>query len=184
MTKLELMICEAENNGEIDLDTRNSMLGILNESTRYAREALATREKIKKLEERYTKMKKLKDMYRKEGKDAMANKVSQTLDDINAELKDNHAKLKNLEAGGYEYSDDGVIPETSLTLGKKRDAGAGSNVASMNRFRKPEKTEREPGAYKTCKGLKESVLEEIYEAELCGDITPEERAALIDYMED
>ena len=33
MTKLELMICEAENNGEIDLDTRDIMLGILNEST-------------------------------------------------------------------------------------------------------------------------------------------------------
>ena len=37
--------------------------------------------------------------------------------------------------------------------------------------------------YKTGKGIKESVLEEIYEAELCGDITPEERMALIDYME-
>lgn len=30
----------------------------------------------------------------------------------------------------------------------------------------------------------ESVLEEIYEAELCGDITPEERAVLIDYLND
>ena len=38
--------------------------------------------------------------------------------------------------------------------------------------------------YKTTNGLKESVLEEIYEAELCGDITPEERMALIDYMDD
>ena len=32
------------------------------------------------------------------------------------------------------------------------------------------------------KVTKESVLEEIYEAELCGDITPEERQSLIDYM--
>ena len=46
------------------------------------------------------------------------------------------------------------------------------------------KEEREPGRYKTTSGLKESVLEEIYEAELCGDITPEERMALIDYMND
>ena len=30
MTKLELAICEAENNGERDLDTRDTMLGILN----------------------------------------------------------------------------------------------------------------------------------------------------------
>ena len=33
MTKLELAICEAENNGEIDLDTRDIMLNVLNEST-------------------------------------------------------------------------------------------------------------------------------------------------------
>ena len=32
------------------------------------------------------------------------------------------------------------------------------------------------------KVAKESVLEDIYEAELCGEITPEERMALIDYM--
>ena len=37
MTKLELAICEAENNGEIDLDTRDMMLGILTESTAQAR---------------------------------------------------------------------------------------------------------------------------------------------------
>ena len=37
MTNLELMICEAENNGEIDLDTRDIMLSILNESTAQAR---------------------------------------------------------------------------------------------------------------------------------------------------
>lgn len=29
MTKLELMICEAENAGEIDLDTRNQLLSVL-----------------------------------------------------------------------------------------------------------------------------------------------------------
>ena len=31
MTKLELMICEAENNGEIDLDTRDQLLSVLTE---------------------------------------------------------------------------------------------------------------------------------------------------------
>ena len=39
MTNLELMICEAENSGEIDLDTRDVMLGILNEATRQAKES-------------------------------------------------------------------------------------------------------------------------------------------------
>ena len=37
MTNLELMICEAENAGEIDLDTRDMMLSVLNESTAQAR---------------------------------------------------------------------------------------------------------------------------------------------------
>ena len=40
MTNLELMICEAENSGEIDLDTRDIMLSILNESTAQARHAI------------------------------------------------------------------------------------------------------------------------------------------------
>ena len=31
MTKLELAICEAENSGEIDLDTRDMMLSVLTE---------------------------------------------------------------------------------------------------------------------------------------------------------
>lgn len=39
MTNLELMICEAENAGEIDLNTRDTMLGILNEATRQAKES-------------------------------------------------------------------------------------------------------------------------------------------------
>ena len=86
------MICEAENNGEIDIDTRDIMLSILNKSTVQAR------------------------------------------------------NTKKLRRG--------------------------------NSYREPEVK----GKYKTTNGLKESVLEEIYEAELCGDITPEERQSLIDYM--
>ena len=60
----------------------------------------------------------------------------------------------------------------------------GKRSASKNPWRgNSKREEREPGRYKTTNGLKESVLEEIYEAELCGDITPEERMALIDYMD-
>ena len=49
MTKLELAICEAENNGEIDLDTRDMMLSILNESTAQARQ-------VKKLDDASRKL--------------------------------------------------------------------------------------------------------------------------------
>ena len=37
--------------------------------------------------------------------------------------------------------------------------------------------------YKTTNDIKESVLEEIYGAKLCKEITPEERIALLDYMD-
>ena len=63
------------------------------------------------------------------------------------------------------------------------DRKEGKKIASKNPWRGNSKREPEvKGRYKTTNGLKESVLEEIYEAELCGDITPEERQSLIDYM--
>ena len=63
------------------------------------------------------------------------------------------------------------------------DRKEGKKIASKNPWRGNSKREPEvKGKYKTTNGLKESVLEEIYEAELCGDITPEERQSLIDYM--
>ena len=60
-----------------------------------------------------------------------------------------------------------------------------AEVAAGRKHPRPKNKQKEitPGRYKTTNGLKESVLEEIYEAELCGDITPEERMALIDYMD-
>ena len=59
----------------------------------------------------------------------------------------------------------------------------GKESVSKNPWRgNSKREEKESGRYKTTSGLKESVLEEIYEAELCGDITPEERISLIDYM--
>ena len=67
-----------------------------------------------------------------------------------------------------------------------REYWAGSEISKGMKVKKRKNNtkERTPSRYKTCSGLKESVLEEIYEAELCGDITPEERMALIDYMDE
>ena len=59
----------------------------------------------------------------------------------------------------------------------------GARFAGRNKWRGNSKRPPEQkGRFKTTNGLKESVLEEIYEAELCGDITPEERQSLIYYM--
>ena len=191
MTKLELMICEAENNGEIDLDTRDQMLGILNESTRYGREATSI---IKRLETLDAKSSKLYDITRRleeEGKNNAARKSQEQLDKVEEEIATLKKKLKKVDPsvsvvdhGGYKSI------ETSLTVGKGAKVDdydgrrLGKNLTKHSNFRNYKEDNRKSGMYKTCKGLKESVLEEIYEAELCGDITSEERAALIDYMED
>ena len=53
MSFLELAICEAENAGEIDLDTRDMMLGILNESTAQARRSEQLVNKIQELRGEY-----------------------------------------------------------------------------------------------------------------------------------
>ena len=50
MTNLELMICEAENAGEIDINTRDIMLDVLNESTAQARYAEGIYKEIEKKE--------------------------------------------------------------------------------------------------------------------------------------
>ena len=79
MTNLELAICEAENNGEIDLDTRDTMLGILNEATRQAKES-------EKFDIRY-----IKPLYRK--KHILENRERELEGKIYAMKKDKIYKI-------------------------------------------------------------------------------------------
>ena len=189
MTNLELAICEAENAGEIDLDTRDMMLGILNESTAQARRSEQLIHKIEKLRGdyglcQYTTMntpptnsenrKKIKDSWNKQR-------------ELKKEIKAAKAQLKTIDPKERAFNalDSGRSASYWRDDGKGiiDDRKEGKKIASKNPWRGNSKREPEvKGKYKTTSGLKESVLEEIYEAELCGDITPEERMALIDYM--
>ena len=84
-------------------------------------------------------------------------------------------------SGAMAASNKAVEGDTETTL---KSEIYGAKCARSNEWRGNSKRPPEyKGRFKTCKGIKESVLEEIYEAELCGDITPEERMALIDYMD-
>ena len=204
MTKLELAICEAENSGEIDLDTRDIMLGILNESTAQARHAL-------KLAERRSDIMMEIALLRQQRNDAEqkkdTRKVSQ-IDDKIKKLKKDELDLRSKQAtidpnGGAVYSltsGRGVGVNLAFHNGSYKDApedvrkehewigitklkNAGREGAVHNPYRGNSRRKAEvKDKYKTTNGLKESVLEEIYEAELCGDITSEERQSLIDYM--
>ena len=170
MTKLELIICEAENNGEIDLDTRDIMLGILNESTRYGKEALSIMKQIDALEVKRKKLKDIADRLNQEEKYDIADKSEQQLKKVEAKLMDLKIKLKQVDpsASFVHHGNDSASWETSLSSGKNGNKTLGKQLSMNNSRRDSEEDDRKPGLYKTTKGLKESVLEEIYEAELCG----------------
>ena len=190
MTNLELAICEAENNGEIGIDTRDTMLGILNESTSQARNSEKIRKQIFDLNKKKEQLKQLKKKFEDEGNERMADATGDKIHKIINEISDLSAKrdridpdrlayktqLAGREAAGARTADD---VEYFDRLAKRGERHSRRNPWRGNSGR----NDREPGRYKTTNGIKESVLEEIYEAELCGDITPEERMALIDYMD-
>ena len=189
MTNLELAICEAENSGKIDLETRNMMLAVLNESTAQARNAKKLIDKIERLrgeygKSQYTAMstlptnsenrKKIKDSLSKQRE--LKKEIKATRDQLKATDPKHRATdaMDNGEEAAYWGDDDSDFID-SRKKGKKITS---KNPWRGNSYREPEVK----GKYKTSNGLKESVIEEIYEAELCGEITPEERAYLIDYM--
>ena len=191
MTNLELMICEAENAGEIDLDTRDMMLGILNESTAQYRAVERIDDEIGKIKEKIDRLKKIAQSYADQGNTRMCTATKQKIATLANEIMKLEAKKDKIDPYGHANSskefgseagrNKAVEGDTERTLKSKM---RGSLAAGMNEWRGNSKRPPEQkGRFKTTNGLKESVLEEIYEAELCGDITPEERMSLIDYMD-
>ena len=194
MTKLELAICEAENNGEIDLDTRDMMLSVLTEGQGTAQYRAVKRvgDEEDKIREKIDRLEKIAQSYANQGNTRMYVATKQKIPKLLDEIMKLNKKIVEIDPYGHANSskefgseagrNKAVEGDTERTLKSKM---RGSLAAGMNEWRGNSKREPEvKGRYKTTNGLKESVLEEIYEAELCGDITPEERMALIDYMED
>ena len=195
MTKLELAICEAENNGEIDLDTRDMMLNVLTEGQGTAQYRAAKRvdDEIYKIREKIDRLDKIAQSYANQGNTRMYVATKQKIPKLLDEIMKLNKKIVEIDPYGHANSskefgseagrNKAVEGDTERTLKSKM---RGSLAAGMNEWRGNSKRppEQQKGRFKTTSGLKESVLEEIYEAELCGDITPEERMALIDYMDD
>ena len=176
MTKLELAICEAENNGEIDLDTRDIMLGILNESTAQARQ-------VKKLDDASRKLLRQLESTQKELKHVQVYgthdeivKVKEKLNKIWQAINTTDKKYPKVDPNGYAASSQRLGKDASGSLSTYRDhpiihrrlkshfdvdVEIGKNSAASNPWRG--NSEREPeikGKYKTTNGLKESVLNE------------------------
>ena len=208
MTNLELMICEAENSGEIDLETRDMLLDVLNESggdyephiKKAGDKKWALSKKIEVIKNKIEKEEDAILSYKKRS-DSDAKVIIKQMSEINHGFKSmvpgTNKKLNILRDRLNEIND------KELSFRKDREktintlkVNANKLIKEFNRigFSTQDQTDE---LRRYCKekygidmyaniyqGVKESVLEEIYEAELCGDITPEERMALIDYMED
>ena len=205
MTKLELAICEAENNGEIDLDTRDIMLNVLNDSTGQQRQVEKLHSEIKRKEALISKLNDIKKRSRKEDCGASAIRERRRVDEKTKQLQneiDNlYKKIQKIDPHNSYMSKllgNRAANELSNPLygsdPEMREYFASPDIRKGKKYKQEYQKEsklgrnkgvdaKTPGRYKTTNGLKESVLEEIYEAELCGDITPEERMALIDYMD-
>ena len=215
MTRLELAICEAENNGDIDIYTRDMMLDIINESAdddrerikqlnaKYDQRLQSSVEKCSKLFRRREELFKLIDKkktekdrlekerdtevdrrnaeiykYRKTFKSRFSNKTNKMVDDLkkyggsvdnkirmlDKEISALNNQAKKLEKEYWGTLDSLVVGTPIYREAEKKLDARGHLLGS---FHKP---------------IKESVLEDIYEAELNGEITPEERQSLIDYM--
>ena len=193
MTNLELMICEAENAGEIDLDTRDQLLEVLTEGqgTAQYRAAKRVEDEKDKIREKINKLDKIAQSYANQGNKRMYAATNQKITKLMDEINKLNIKRDKIDPDGYARmskaygaiagSNKAVEGDTEPTL---KNEIYGAKYARNNKWRGNSKRPPEyNGRFKTCNGLKESVLEEIYEAELCGDITPEERVALIDYMD-
>lgn len=192
MTRLEYEICEACNNGEIDIDTRDLMLDIM-ESTSLQRNA---KKKIDEIEKRQAEIRqKLKQYHRllmTETNDDRKKKHYEMIDKLANEddiLEDERgkyyaiyrSKLRGDSAGQFKNSTDEITRSFSNV-----DIEQGKKAKEKTRRRYYSKGEDKLAERKAGRYAKESVDEmkmEIYERELNGEITAEERELLIGYME-
>ena len=221
MSFLELAICEAENNGDINLETRNELFEILTESSMNP---------LKKFVERIKGIKEIKPT-EYDGPEEIKKYIDKHGDDLIEAAKLLEKEPENIRrqqigwlAGVILFFISSVVTASMslfvvpivlsilmtvfsfiymiITYMRVNEDESVSNdldkirtaLKKIDKKKLPEKYRKKLDKVITAiddaeteissrvKVTKESVLEEIYEAELCGDITPEERQSLIDYM--
>ena len=221
MSFLELAICEAENSGDINLETRNELFEILTESSMNP---------LKKFVERIKGIKETKPT-EYDGPEEIKKYIDKHGDDLIEAAKLLEKEPENIRrqqigwlAGVILFFISSVVT-ASMSLfvvpivlsilmtvfsfiymiitymRVNEDESVSNDLAKIRTALKKIDKKKLPENYRKkldkviiaiddaeteissrVKVTKESVLEEIYEAELCGDITPEERQSLIDYM--
>ena len=180
MTKLEYEICEACQNGEIDTDTKDTLLDIIMIESANNKEKEI--EYLKKLHDNVllelkTVEKRLNDVTHDRNvlnnqKDGLYYKRHRT--EVDNEIESFNRKIKELKS-----------QKEKLNL-KDAEYCKKLNELNKDKIDKYVRELRAKGQDRGRRPIKESVNElkmEIYERELSGDITADERELLISYME-
>ena len=103
MTKLELMICEAENSGEIDLDTRDMMLNVLNESTAQYRAVKRIDDGVNKISKKIERLENIAQSYDEQGNTRMYAATKQKIEKLWDEARKLNKKIVEIDPYGHAY---------------------------------------------------------------------------------
>ena len=222
MSFLELAICEAENNGEIDLDTRNTLLSVLTEGSMNPLKKFV--ERIRNIRQtkpdEYDGPEEVKKYIDKNGEDLIS--AARLLEQEPEKLRKSEIKWLIGVVIAWIGAFAGIVAEAAffvpivgamlmvvisiihivITYARTNaDTSVSNDLSKIRSSLKKIDSSKLPEDYKKkiskivtaiddaeteisdrIKVQKESVLEEIYEAELYGEITSEERAILIEHL--
>jgi hypothetical protein len=210
MTEMQYILCEAETNGLIDLDTRNIMLeayDIMIESTALQRNEQKIIDDMNKLE---NKIKKNDGAYRRllqsASSEAEKNRIKEKWEKIIKELESEYNKLDE-RYKKYKIDDRGGTVSLSKQIGKNTGrlkahiisdsdeehnerirAGMYAKDGTKEKFysRGKDPRDKKPNRYlnaqKTLRESADDLRISIYESELNGEITVEEREELIEAL--
>lgn len=176
MTNLEYIICEAESIGEIDLATRNELLGALYESTALQRnrnfsvdKKKEMLQKIKLLKKDYESKQKVSDSILKKSKTYEVDdpKLADMMINYNIKKKESQKAHSELLKAQKKFNHD--CPDRKSKKYYKDDRRAIDK--RLDKYGTVESTEVD------------DLRMEIYERELTGEITVEEREELLDYLD-
>ena len=176
MTDLIRAICEAENSGEIDLNTRDSMIDIISE----AKNPEYINAKV--LKEEINKLIKERDEVRKELEKMVSRNVTVYTDDGKPGYIGGHGLGKHVVGNGKSV---GIIKTSNWDKSKKSPAEYKKLLKKHDELNKKIKMYLRSGEITGLPVVESAdiIADYIYEAELCGEITAEERRFLIGYLE-
>lgn len=190
---------EEKHNEENDTITLEEAMDVissyLSESTAQARKSAEYWKEMDRNVHKSNKLVKLKETFEQEKNEKMVKAINDKLEKLEKERKDIFRKIQIIdpESAALRSHEMGRITAHTINLtGRPVDAKIervlkrAKEESEKNPWRgNSERKEREPGAYKTTKGLKESVDDlrlQVYEACKSGIITDDEKKTFLEYL--